>query len=456
MAAKNIKDREAVFLKYLLNKMQKTNREYVYTNYGYVRNIARYKNIPGARYLIQNLTKKKLITLEERINKNNKPFLIVRIARPIVVKKLLAAYDAQNTANKEVIESKIEKTAEPVKNDTQYIINNNIINQFNHSEKKKTTIVQDMVRVYNEIAGGTVTPDKHLAPLLVAAFKQKFKTLERWREYLKFKIWGKIKDTFHFLREILRFPIISASLGAIAMTTSTAAIPNPEFTSEAAINHVRTLNESPACQFIRQRIIEKEGAALYFSYFTKARLKEADGRIVVCGENSFVSDRLNTQFRLEFEKYYEEFQKKHINQTVKMIVEPKAEREEQKSMAELEVIGRIGFKEVKATEKGQAMRLSVGESKNHKGADGKWQQETSWYNVLINGNERVKVFDSLDKGDLILARGDISLMAKLDQAGNPKAYLTVFADKIRRLAKAPKENEPNNQIDKRYNDDIPF
>ena len=84
-----LNDREAIFFEYLNKKMQKENRDYVNTNYGYVKNVAGYKNIPGARYLVKNLAKKKLITVQEGTNYKGRQYLRIKIAKPIVVKRLL-------------------------------------------------------------------------------------------------------------------------------------------------------------------------------------------------------------------------------------------------------------------------------------------------------------------------------------------------------------------------------
>ena len=186
-------------------------------------------------------------------------------------------------------------------------INNNIIiNQINHSEEKpKTTIVQDMILAYNEAVKGTVTVSRELAPMLVAAFKQKFKTIERWKEYLRHKVYGKIKDTFRFLRKILAFSIINAAMGEMGMAEEAF----PKYTSEAAFNHVDTLREGERCKEVRKKIIERKGAEFYFTWFKRVKLIERGGRVEaesdeVLDPRHFVRDYVNEQFRYDLERCY--------------------------------------------------------------------------------------------------------------------------------------------------------
>lgn len=304
-----LNDCEVIFLDYLHKKMLKQKRDYVNTNYGYIKNIAGYKNIPGARYLVKNLANKKLITVQEGTNYKGRQFLRIKIAKPRVVKKLLEEYSTQiSTKTKEAPLTKENK--QKATNTTLPLNNINIINQINHSEKRKTTIVQDMIQAYNEVTDGTVTPSRELAPMLVAAYNQKFKTMERWRQYLKDKVWGMIKDTFHFLRKILTFGIINAAMGEMGMS---AELPH-QYTQEAAYNHVNTLRETPACLYVRREVVDRKGAAVYFSWLTKAKLNEEDGHIVANGDNSFITEYLNTQFRCDFDRYYDEWRNKQSSE----------------------------------------------------------------------------------------------------------------------------------------------
>ena len=416
--------REATFFDYLYKKMQEKRRDYVNTNYYYIKNIAGYKNIPGARYLVKKLAKKKLIVVQEGINWKGRQYLKIKIAKPLVVKKLFEEYMTQKSTEREEAsqanrnEIKASKTTLPLNN-------NIIINQVNHSEeKRKTTIVQDMIQTYNEITSSTITPSRELAPLLVAAYKQKFKTMERWRQYLKHKVWGRIKNTFQFLRRILAFGIINAAMGEMGMS---AELPT-QYTQEAAYNHVDTLKETPACLYVRRELIDRKGAAIYFSWLTKAKLREEDGCIVACGDNSFITEYLNTQFRLEFERYYDEWRRNHSVEADKII----EEREEQ-MIADISVTGRVGFMDVKETPKGKVLKLALSHDQSQK-KDGRWNSETVWYRVTYScATETLK---DLQKGDVVRALGTLNILHGNKKDGTPYTSFCVLAKDVKRLFKS--------------------
>ena len=423
-------NREASFIKYLQAKMIKENRDYVNTNYYYVQNIARYKNVQGARYLIKSLVKKKLLAVREGTNYKGRKYIRVEFARPRVLKKLIEEYEFQKSTKREETPPQKERIR---RNDQEALpINNNIIiNQINHSEeKRKTTIVQDMIQAYNEAVKGTVTVSRELAPMLVAAFKQKFKTIERWKEYLRHKVYGKIKDTFRFLVKILAFSIINAAMGEMGMAEEAF----PKYTSEAAFNHVDTLREAPACLDVRRKLIERKGAGVYFSWFTKAKLKEEDGHIVACGNNTFITEHLNTQFRLEFEKYYDEWlsKREHFVGSDEIITK----QEEIDMEAFGLVVGHIGSCEIKEGNHGKVMKLSVSHTESSKKEDGTWDTKTTWYQVFYRGDKKIEYLGDLKKGDLVIVRGDLRTLEGKRQDGTPYTAHCIMAEKVKRLSKA--------------------
>lgn len=418
---KTLTAREASVFNYFYKKMSEKKRDYINTNYGYIKNIAGYKNIPGARYLVKNLVNKKLIIVQVETNYKGRQYLRIKIAKPRVVKKLLEEYTAQiSTKTKEVPQAnatnaKTGATALPLNNI-------NIINQINHSEKKKTTIVQDMIQAYNEATNGTITPSRELAPMLVAAYNQKFKTMERWRQYLKHKVWGRIKDTFHFLRKILTFGIINAAMGEMGMS---AELPT-QYTQEAAYNHVDTLRETPACLYVRRELIDRKGAAVYFSWLTKAKLNEEDGHIVANGDNSFITEYLNTQFRCDFDRYYDEWLNKQSSEE---------EKEEQEMIADISVTGRVGFLDVKETPTGKVLKLALSHDQSQK-KDGKWDSETVWYRVTYSCGK--EALNDLQKGDVVRALGTLSILHGNKKDGTPYTSFCVLAKDVKRLFKGEK------------------
>ena len=117
-------NREASFIKYLQTKMIKQNRDYVNTNYYYVQNIVKYKNVQGARYLVKNLVKKKLLTVREGTNYKGRKYIRVEFARPRVLKKLMERYEFQKSTKREETPPQKERIKG---NDREALpINNNI------------------------------------------------------------------------------------------------------------------------------------------------------------------------------------------------------------------------------------------------------------------------------------------------------------------------------------------
>ena len=305
-------NREASFIKYLQAKMIKENRDYVNTNYYYVQNIARYKNVQGARYLIKSLVKKKLLSVREGTNYKGRQYIRIEFARPRVLKKLMEGYEFQKST--EMKEMALQKWSVKDSEREELSINNNIIiNQVNHNDEKarKNTTVQEMLSVANEELGSKITLSKKVARYMYAAFKQKFKSLERWREYIRFKKRGKVYDSLRYLMFLLSFATINSAIGDMEMVESftTRTREEVEAYKEAAFNHVDTLREGERCKEVRKKIIERKGAEFYFTWFKRVKLIERGGGVEaesdeVLDPRHFVRDYVNEQFRYDLERCY--------------------------------------------------------------------------------------------------------------------------------------------------------
>ena len=309
-----LSEREATLIKYLQRKMLHQRREYVNSNYNYVKNIAGYKNVQGARYLIKNLSRKKLLSVEEGKNWKNRQYLRLRIAKPIVVKRLIEAYELERRGGREEAPSSSKSEGMIAKRET--LLNNNInkINQVNHNdEKRSNTTVQDMLSVANEELGSKITLNRKLSRYMYAAYKQKFNSLERWRRYICFKKRGKIRDSLRFLMFLLSFSTINSAIGDMGMVESFVTRTEEERAAikAAAMNHVDTLIEGENCKEVRKKIIERRGAEFYFAWFTKVKLREREGKLVVESDElldprHFIRDHVNEQFCYDLERWYSE------------------------------------------------------------------------------------------------------------------------------------------------------
>lgn len=309
-----LSEREATLIKYLQKKMLHQRREYVNSNYNYVKNIAGYKNVQGARYLIKNLSRKKLLSVEEGKNWKNRQYLRVRIAKPIVVKRLIEEYELERRGGRE--EAPSLSRSEGIVAKREALLNNNInkINQVNHNdEKRSNTTVQDMLRVANEELGSKITLSRKLARYMYAAFKQKFRSLDSWRRYIRFKVRGRINDSLRFLMFLLSFSTINSAIGDMGMVESFVTRTEEERAAikAAAMNHVDTLIEGENCKEVRKKIIERRGADFYFAWFTKVKLREREGKLVAESDETFdprhfVRDHVNEQFGYDLERWYSE------------------------------------------------------------------------------------------------------------------------------------------------------
>lgn len=312
--ANALKDREAQCLSYLLWKLEKSKRIYVNTNYNYLKNILKYKTTRAVRYLLKAMQSKKYISVLSLENYNRRPYLRIEIARPRVVKRLLAEYKAQRSGSTDQNEIKKENVNKTLKTeDSIHNINNINIYQTSHNEdvefqSRTTTIVQDMLEVYNKTVGGTVSSTKELSCWLVAAFQQKFKTIERWKEYVKRKVWGKVKDTFHFLRYILKFAIINATMGEMGMS---AELPKDEATQKkGTLEEISAISdETPDCIYAREQFVKNLGVAKYNSWISVIKLRCSEDpqtgkrKIKIETSNNFVRDWVQNNFLDRLEQY---------------------------------------------------------------------------------------------------------------------------------------------------------
>ena len=165
-------------------------------------------------------------------------------------------------------------------------------------EKTKNTTCQDMLRIYNELTQSNVklipnnSKSSKLASFLVAAFKQKFKSLEKWREYLKLKIRGKIEKPVSFLFYLLGFSVIASAFSAPKEDMITPQI----MTQNEAVQSIEKAEESPKCKAARAKALKLLGLSTYSAWFSQVRLEERDTRIVALSKSKFVQDFVNQQF----------------------------------------------------------------------------------------------------------------------------------------------------------------
>jgi len=112
----------------------------------------------------------------------------------------------------------------------------------------------------------------------------------------------------------------------------------------------------------------------------------------------------------------------------------------------IHLIGRVGFKEVKNTEKCKVLRLSIAVDDYYKN-----EKNTMWISVEAFG-EKAEKYEDLKIGSTIYVRGKLRIEEYADKNGNKRKLSKILADSIIRLSskKIEGENEPQtiaSQID---------
>lgn len=330
----SLSSREVKFFKYFEKYRLSHKRKYMFTQYLYIQHALGYKSKGGARYLIEGLVKKKLINVEKRVNPRTGPYLKVTIARPRVLKKLLEAYKAENPESDGDLILKKEKSVqasetEELQKKSANSYNLNIINQLNHTEKKEKEkrkptnhTVQDMLSAFNEEFGCAITLSHKIARWMYAAFKQKFKSVEVWKNYLRFKKRGRIRDSMRFLMYLLTFATINASFADCSEIKEASKMVPQEDYKERALKHIESLRESEICKAVRKRFLTRYygAAGEYMAFLRYIMLGDVNGELIIRSQNKFIEDWVNSRYGYILERYYDE-QKAQKNKQATLDIE---------------------------------------------------------------------------------------------------------------------------------------
>lgn len=187
-----------------------------------------------------------------------------------------------------------------------------IINKSNKSENiseknfehPKLTIVQDMIKIWNEeFKNSPVRITKNIARYLVAAFKAKFQSnLKEWRKFLKilqtsaYIMSEKFKLTIMWVLKFCTIDRIRAGdLGADPEKVST----DQDELTEKFEDHMQKLNEPASCKELRKKIKEKLSLSTYLSWFTHvsfSKSSDSADKIIMKASSTFVSDWIMNNF----------------------------------------------------------------------------------------------------------------------------------------------------------------
>ena len=171
----------------------------------------------------------------------------------------------------------------------------------------KTPIAQDMLKIWNENfqdkAKTKLTKD--LAPLLVAAFKQKFaNSFKGWGEYCQ-----QIKSSTYLMGDAFNLNILWAlkfvtieriragELGVKSVDKKGQENIQAQPYQEQQIEQmIELLPESSQTKQLRQKIMQAIGHQAYFSWFHQAKFCEKDGAILLIAPNNFVAQYWEMHF----------------------------------------------------------------------------------------------------------------------------------------------------------------
>lgn len=171
----------------------------------------------------------------------------------------------------------------------------------NKTVSQKPTIIQDMIRIWNEeFKGSKIELTKNLSRFLVAAFKTKFKScLKDWKKYLKtlktsvYLMSDKFKLSIWWVIKFITIDRIRA--GELGVNAEKITLDNEELT-ERLNQHVERLEETDSCKKLRYEIIEKLSLPTYLSWFTHVSFIENEGRVTLQAESEFVRDWIRNNF----------------------------------------------------------------------------------------------------------------------------------------------------------------
>jgi hypothetical protein len=171
----------------------------------------------------------------------------------------------------------------------------------NQSLSEKPTTIQDMITIWNEYFPKAESKlNKDLAKLLGGAFKQKFGSdLTLWKNYCK-----RIESSSYLMGEgfklslywALKFTTIDRLLNGELGVKEIAVPVVEEVLVQKAVAHIESIDETPLCLDVREKLLKVIGAASYLSWFTKVTFVEKSGVIAMKAETPFVEDYIRTYY----------------------------------------------------------------------------------------------------------------------------------------------------------------
>lgn len=163
----------------------------------------------------------------------------------------------------------------------------------------KTTIAQDMLAFWNKTLEESKTSmSKHLAPLLVAAYKHKFDSnIGKWKHYCKtiassLYLTG---DKFNLsLLWALKYTTIDR-INNLEFGVKELSL-TPSYSQEQALEHINIVSEPQQCKDVRLKLLKVYGTMVYKNWFHDLEFFLKEGKVCFKPKSKFIEDYIKANF----------------------------------------------------------------------------------------------------------------------------------------------------------------
>ena len=130
------------------------------------------------------------------------------------------------------------------------------------------------------------------------------------------------------------------------------------------------------------------------------------------------------------------------------------------SLNKVMLIGNIGRIETKAFQDGKVVNASLAVSENYKKRDGEQVENTTWFNLVVNG-KLADIFDQyVEKGAQIYVEGRLRERRYTSRDGSDRSVWEVMVQQMQMLSNKEQEEPARPAADpavaQLVDDDIPF
>lgn len=130
------------------------------------------------------------------------------------------------------------------------------------------------------------------------------------------------------------------------------------------------------------------------------------------------------------------------------------------SLNKVMLIGNIGRIETKAFQDGKVVNASLAVSENYKKRDGEQVENTTWFNLVVNG-KLADIFDQyVEKGAKVYVEGRLRERRYTSRDGSDRSVLEVMVQQMQMLSKKEQDKPSGPDADpavaQLVDDDIPF